>query len=250
MNKILAAVDNSAASRPVLATAMALAPTLAATVEAVHVTDTPGTTAEAVADQFGVPLRVVSGDPFERITELAADEEVVAVVVGSRGRPQGRHPAGHVALELADRMSKPVVMVPPEADPPERVRRVLVAMEATPSKAWRLKRAVKVASDAGVELVVVHVDDEDTIPSFSDQVQHETEAYERECLARFCEGATVARLESRIGVPADEIIGAADSVKPAILAVGWPHSDDPSRGAVAREVVDRSHIPVLLVAVG
>lgn len=95
----------------------------------------------------------------------------------------------------------------------------------------------------------MHVDDEGSIPSFSDQVQHETDAHGRGVLARNCPGATSARLESRVGVPADEIMATVESLDPALVAVGWPQSDDPSRGAVAREVLDRSRIPVLLIAV-
>ena len=246
--KILAAVDNSAAAGPVLAMAAALAPVLGATVEAVHVTENGGATATALAEQLGVPLRMMGGDPLETITELAGAGDVLAVVVGSRDRPRGRH-AGHLALALADRMSKPVVMVPPDARPPDRVRTVLVAMEGTPSKARGLRRAVTLAEGAGVELVVLHVDDEDSIPSFSDQVQHETDAYAREFLDRYCQGATSARFESRIGVPADEILAATAELAPAIVALGWPQADDPARGEVAREVVDRSDVPVLLIAV-
>lgn len=249
MSCVLAAIDDSAAAQPVLATAVALAPAFGATVAAVHVAEKVGDTAQAAATRFSVPLQVLSGDPFEIITSLAADPGVVAVVLGARGRPGGRRPAGHLALALADRLRKPIVMVPPDARPPAPVRTVLVAMEGSPTKTGSLCEAVRIASDAGLELVVVHVDDEASIPSFSDQVQHETDAYAREFLARHCPGATSARLESRVGVPADEIIAAVESVDPALVAVGWPQTDDPSRGAVAREVLDRSRIPVLLIAV-
>lgn len=249
MSTVLAAIDNSAASRPVLATAVALGPILGATVQAVHVAEEGGLTAQALAAQFGVSFQVVPGDPLAAVVAMAAGEDVVAVVVGCRGRPGGRRPAGHLALALARQLTKPVVMVPPDAVAPDRIGTVLVAMEGTATKARSLKRAVRIAAEAGVELVVLHVDDESSIPSFSDQVQHETDAYAGEFLARYCEGATTARLETRIGVPADEILAAADVLSPQLLAMGWPQSDDPSRGVVAREVVDRSHIPVLLVAV-
>lgn len=249
MTRILAAIDSSAASWPVLATATALAPILGATVEAVHVAEDDGATAAAVAEQFGVPYRVVPGDPLDAIAALATADDVVGIVVGSRGRPGGRRPAGHLALALADRMSKPVVMVPPHARPPQRIGTVLIAMEGTPSRARGLKQVVRLAAGAAVELVVVHVDDEDSIPSFSDQVQYETESYAREFLDRYCEGAGVARLESRVGVPADEILAAAGTLGPQLLALGWPQAGDAGRGAVVREVVDRSDIPVLLVAV-
>ncbi len=130
------------------------------------------------------------------------------------------------------------------AELPAELHRVLVALEGTPRNARRLKRTIEVAQGAGLELVVVHVDDETSIPSFSDQVQHETEAYAHEFLARFAPGSHAARLELRIGAPADEILTAADASSPDLLAIGWPQSNDPARGVVAREVLDRSHRPV------
>jgi nucleotide-binding universal stress UspA family protein len=244
---ILAAVDDSAAAGPVLATAVALGPTLGATARALQVSDVPGLTAQAAAAQLGVALDVVAGDPIEQIVAAAAVDGVVAVVVGTRDRPGGRRPAGHLALAIADRIDKPVVMVPPDASPPQRIRRVLVAMEGRPGRG--LRRAIDVASDAGVELVIVHVDEVGSIPSFSDQVQHEVDAYSREFLLRYCGGAHVARLESRVGVPAEEILAAAVDEAPGLLAMGWPPSSEPGRGEVVREVLDRSPVPVLLVAV-
>jgi nucleotide-binding universal stress UspA family protein len=146
-------------------------------------------------------------------------------------------------------MDKPVLMVPPDAHPRDSLQRVVVAMEGTPRKARSVKRAVEVAASAGLELVVVHVDDEASIPLFSDQIQHETDAYAREFLARYCRGAPEARLVLRIGNPAEEILATSETIAPDLLEIGWPHSSDPERGMVAREIVDRSPTPVLLVAV-
>ena len=249
MTIVLAAIDNSAASRPVLDFAVALAPAFGATVEAVHVSEDGGSTARANAERLGVPFRVVPGGPVEAISAGAAAPDVAAVVIGARARLLGRQRVGHTALAVADRIEKPVVVVPPDASTRGKVDRVLIAVEGTPAKARALKRTVELASSAGLELVVLHVDDEASIPSFSDQVQHETEAYAREFLARHVHGAPGARLELRVGVPADEIVAAAEALDPALVAVGWPHSDDPDRGRVAREVLNRSHHPVLLVAV-
>lgn len=248
MTKIIAAIDNSLAARPVLAMSAALAPVLGAEVEAIYVAEDEGTTARASAEAFGVPFHQVPGDPFRRISELAEDDDVVAVAIGARGRRSGRR-IGHLARQVANAIDKPVLIVPPDAQPPERLHTVVIAMESSPRKARSLKPAVAVAAAADLELVVVHVDDEDSIPSFSDQVAHETDAYAEEFVARYLHGAPKARLELRIGVPADEIIAAVDSAMADMVAIGWPRPADTRRGAVAREVLDRSRVPVLLVAV-
>ena len=247
MNRVIAAVDNSAAARPVLAMGQAVALALAAALDVLHVIEDGDETAHASAEAAGADLRTLSGDPVEQLARAVAEEDVVALVIGARGGPRGPRPAGHLALALASRTDKPVVVVPPDARPPKQLRSVLVAMEGSPGKARSLQRTIELSTGAGLEIVVVHVDEE--IPSFTDQVQHETEAYAQEFFARHVPGAPKARLELRIGVPAIEVLGAVESLHAELIAVGWPHSSDPGRGAVAREILDRSPVPVLLVAV-
>jgi nucleotide-binding universal stress UspA family protein len=247
---ILAAIDDSAAAKPVLATALALEAVFDAQVQAVHVyAGRDGHTTQATAEAMNVPLRRVPGDPFEQIARMADDDDVVAVVLGARGRPTGRRPAGHLALALARVIIKPVVIVPPDAAAPAPLRRVLIAMKGTPRNSRDMLRTIELGAAAELELIVVHVEDEQSIPSFSDQVQYETQAYANEFLARYSAGAPEARLVLRIGIPVDEILTTADDVEPDMLAIGWPHTDDPGRGTVAREIINRSRIPVLLVAV-
>jgi nucleotide-binding universal stress UspA family protein len=247
MKRVIAAIDNSAAARPVLAMAQAVATALASTLDVLHVIEDGEETARASAETAGTALRTLSGDPVEQLALAVADENVVALVLGARGALAGPRPAGHLALALADRTDKPVIVVPPDAQPPAQLHRVLVAMEGSPGKARALQRTIELSTDAGLEIVVVHVDEE--IPSFTDQIQHETEAYTQEFLARHVLGAPEARLELRIGVPATQVLGAVESLHPDLVAVGWPHTADPGRAAVAHEILDRSPVPVLLVAV-
>lgn len=247
MTRVIAAIDNSAAARPVLVMARAVASALADTLEALHVMEDGEETARASAEAADVALRTLSGDPIEQIARVVAEEDVAALVLGARGAPGGPRPAGHLAIALAGRTDKPVVVVPPGAQPPEQLRRVLVAMEGTPGKTRALQRTMEITTGADLDIVVVHVDEE--VPSFTDQVQHETEAYAREFFARHVLGAPRARLELRIGVPATEVLNAVESLHAELVAIGWPHTTDPGRGAVAREILDRSPVPVLLVAV-
>jgi len=228
-----------------MAKAVALA--FESALDALHVTEDGDETARASAKSVGVTLRTLSGDPAEQLSRALAEEDVVALVLGTRGGLGGPRPAGHLALTLAGQTDKPLIVVPPDAQPPKQLRRVLVAMEGTPGKARALQRTIELSTSASLEIVVVHVDEE--IPSFTDQVQHETEAYAQEFFARHVLGAPQARLELRIGDPATEVLGTIASLHPELVAVGWPHIADPSRGAVAREILDRSSVPVLLVAV-
>jgi len=247
VKKVVAAIDNSAAARPVLAMAQAVSSALGGALEVIHVTEGPDETARASARAADGALRILPGDPLETLALVAAEEDVVALVLGTRRTRGGPRPAGHLALALAGRTDKPVVAVPPDAQPPRQLRKVLVAMQGSPGKARALRRTIELSTDAGLEIVVVHVEEE--IPSFTDQVQHETKAYAQEFFARHLIGAQQARLELRIGVPATEVLDIVETQHADLVAVGWSHTSDPARGLVAREILDRSPIPVLLVAV-
>lgn len=247
MSRIIAAVDDSAAAHPVVAAAHLLAPVFGADVEGVHVTDVEGRTAASAAASFGIRFRTVPGDPLARLVALASDDDVVGFAIGQRSKVAGAA-TGHLALGLVDSVDKPVLVVPPRAVIPARFRRVLIAMEGLPGRTRDLKRAIALASGAELELIVVHVDDESSVPSFSDQVQYETEAYAEEFLARYAPGAPDMRLELRIGSPVDQILATCAVEQPDVVAMGWPHADGPRRGDVVRAVLERSPVPVLLVA--
>lgn len=247
MSRIIAAIDNSPAARPVLAMAKAVAPLLAAEVVGVHVVEDGTQTVRSEATEACVPLLLLEGDPPDRISSTVDAPDVVGVVIGTHAHAVGRH-TGHVPLAVASATDKPVVVVNPAAAPPSRLRRVMVAIAGTPGKARELKRAIELIEASGLEIVVVHVDEEADIPSFSDQIQHETEAYANEFFARFLPGAPDARLELRIGSAAEEILIATEEAGAELLAIGWPPSEGRQRGVVARELLERSRVPVLLVA--
>jgi nucleotide-binding universal stress UspA family protein len=249
MSTVLACIDDSPAAGPVLRAARAIAPLFGAEVEGAHVDEQDDATASAAARFQDVSLQTLRGDVVESLESVARHEHVAAVTIGARDHTRGQHPAGHVAWELANRIDAPVLVVPPESEVPDRVTRVLIAMKGTPASAKSLKRAVELAAGAEIELVVLHVDDENSIPSFSDQVQYDAEEYTREFLARYVPGAPDARLELRIGAPAEEILCAAESIRPQVIAVGFRQGHDAGEDDVVPEILQRSHLPVLLVPI-
>ena len=249
MTTVLAAVDNSAASNPVIGMAMLLAPVLGSTSKRCTSPKTDGDTARASAAALSVPFRTVHGEPLEQLLALISADSVVAAAIGARGLP-GRRPPGHLALALADCIDKPLLVVPPDSRTPDALRRVLIAMEGTASRPQRLERALQLVDRLGLDVTVVHVDHNDSIPSFSDQVQHETDAYADAFLARYAAGLRRAQLELRIGDPAEEILEAAESIDADIVATGWPAGAGADHGLIAREVLGRNRRATLLVPIG
>ena len=109
--KVIAAIDNSPAARPVLSAANAAARFFAADVEALHIREDSFETARADAQAAGVQLRVIEGPVLDRLVAAARDTEVVAMVVG-RGTASGGRPAGRMALRLVASLRKPLLLIP------------------------------------------------------------------------------------------------------------------------------------------
>jgi nucleotide-binding universal stress UspA family protein len=247
--KVIGAIDNSAAARPVLAVARALAEVLAAEVEAVHARENGEHNARASAAAAGVPLRSTTKPVVAALIDAGREPQVLCVVLGARGVEAGRRPAGHVALELAVSLPKPLVVVPPDAPTTGRLRRILIPLNGQRTTAVALAETLMLASRHELELVVLHVHDESSIPLFSDQRQHEIECWTEEFLRRHCPYPEHVGLEVRIGVPGETVLHVADETSSDMIALGWSQDLTPGHAAVVREVLERSRIPVLLVPV-
>lgn len=246
MTRVLAAIDDSAAARAVLDAAAAFARMAGATPEALHVREDHPRGPRGAAHAAGVALREVTGDVIDEIVTAAAADDVVAVVVGVRSRSAGPRPAGHVALELITRITKPLMVVPPGARATRLFRRMAVPLDGTTATAASAQAVIDLAAAAGVEVVAIHVCDEDRIPPFTDQPQHETRAFAQEFVARYAP-STPVQLELRVGVPADEILATAVALDADLCALAWARGLEPGRARVIKELLAHSPIPLLLL---
>jgi nucleotide-binding universal stress UspA family protein len=247
---VIAAIDNSPAARPVLAAASELAAVLHADVEALHVREDGDRIAAAAARAAHVPLKETFDPTVESLVAAARSLDVSALVLGARAIPAVKSPLGHVALEVITSLAKPLVLVPPDVRLPFALRRILVPLDGTRETAEALAETMELACGSSVEVVVLHVYDERTLPPFSDQPQHETAAWEQEFLARFCPRIPDGlRLELRLGAPGESVVRVADQVGADLVALGWSQDLSPGHAAVVREVLRRSRVPVLLVPV-
>jgi nucleotide-binding universal stress UspA family protein len=250
MSKVIAALDNSSAARAVLATAGNLAQLFNAEVVALHVGEDGDRTARAAAAAAGLELRRVQGPTVPTLVEAAAAPDVVLLVVGARRLAKGGKPIGKTALDVITSLLKPVVVVPPHAVCGPELRRVLVPLEGTVSSSLAPKGIIEVAHDAELDVFVLHVHDASTLPSFTDQTQHQVRAWGEEFVARYCPwGIGKVTVELRVGRPAEEILAVAEETEAQLIAIGWSQEIDWGRAPVVREVLERGRTPVLLVPV-
>ena len=250
MKTTLAALDNSLASRSVLASAQALSTLLDSHVEAVHVQTNGQRTVQNMTDAAGIALRTTTGSVIERIVEAGGVSDVVALAIGARNTPASSRPLGGTATAVAVALRKPVLVVPPDVDPPPAFRRVLVPLEGSLSTSMAPRSLFEVASGERIDVVALHIHDEGSIPSFTDQPQHEMPAWTREFIHRYCPwGIGDVQLETRIGRIGELVPIVAEQCGCDLIALGWSQQLAHGRAPVVQETLQRSHLPVLLVPV-
>ena len=207
-------------------------------------------TARNTAEAADIPLRTTKGPVVERLVEAGGASDVVALAIGARGTPSGRRPLGGTASAVASALPKPVMIVPPDADPPAAFRRVLVPIEGLVSYSLAPRWLFEPAREAGIDVLALHIHDEESIPAFTDQPQHEQPAWADEFVRRYCPwGIDAVRLETRVGRIGELIPLVAAESGCDLIALGWSRELSSARAPVVRETLERVPLPVLLVPV-
>ncbi|GAA1798723.1 universal stress protein [Planosporangium flavigriseum] len=250
MRQVLAALDRSPAAKPVLAAARALAAFLGVQVTALHVRCDGSEVPRRLAADAGVPLRVIDGDVVARLVEAAEADEVAVLVIGARRIPTDPRPLGATAVTVATTVTKPVLVVPPQADPHVSYTRVLAPLEGSVATSLAPRPLIELAARVGIDIVVLHCLGPQTLPAFTDQPQHEHAIWASEFLARHCPwGNSAVRFEARLGRSEDLVPIVAREVGCDLIVLGWSQMFTPGRARVVRATLERSSVPVLLVSV-
>ena len=249
MRTVLAALDASAAARPVLETALGIAEMTGATVAAVHVRDGSTDTPASLASRSGVALRLLDGPTEPALLSALAAPDVIAAVLGARGTLGGRRPAGHTALRILEQANKPVVVVPPEAVgvSPRPFHRLLLPLEGTDASSRPLTESLWPLIAAEVELLVVHVFTADTMPRVLDRPERDLELLRGEFLARYCPGAT--QVDLRTGSVGAQVGAACREEDADLIVLSWSQDISAGHAAVIRDVLGQATVPVLLLRV-
>jgi len=250
MTTVLAAIDATPSAQAVLGTAVAIADLFDATTVALHVREKGLAVPHEVSSATGIELREISGTPVDQIVAAARDQDVAALVLGARGARGGPQPAGHTALEVVTRVPKPVVVVPPHAQAPKQLARILVPLDGSGESSRALEATIELAHRRELEILVLHVYSAATVPAFADHEPHATWQWDQEFLTRHVatphERVSLLR---RLGVPADDIASVARQATADIVVLAWSQRLGSGRANVVSETLARSSIPVLLLPV-
>lgn len=248
MRTVLAALDTTAAARPVVETARGIGLLMDATVEALHVGDRPVEMLETLTAQHQMPLRVMAGeDVTAAVLEAVEASGVVAAVVGARAAPGGRRPTGRTALAVVERTRKPTVVVPPDfaSGGTGSPRRLLIPLEGSPQSSQPVLEGLLPLVASEVELVALHVFTPATMPHVLDRPQRDLELIGTEFLAQYCPHAT--RLEWRTGPVGTQVCDVCATESADLIVLSWSQDSSAGRAAVVRHVLADATIPVLLL---
>ncbi|MBL1077166.1 universal stress protein [Nocardia sp. 2] len=195
----------------------------------------------------------VLGIPLYALPSETTDDEFL-VALREPGATLGVVEPADGVWELLRRCTVPLVVVPADNRAGQQsgdyaVERVLVPLEGTDESVRAVARTVRLFDDAGVEIIVLHVFDETTVPAHWDQPAHERTCWERGFLARFCRPYFPGRcpeLTLRAGGPGEHIADvAADGTDMIVLS--WSRELRPGRARIVRETLATASVPVMLI---
>jgi nucleotide-binding universal stress UspA family protein len=229
MKHVLAVVDDAAGATAVIDIAEAVAEVLHTDVQEIHLAVDSGAQEAAAGvlrelERMGTLLGVLADDASPRA----------------------------MSWWVVRRSTKPVVLLPPllktPVAPHKVISRVLLPLDGSFEAAAAITETAELFTRTGVDLVVLHVFDEATVPRFWDQAAHAQQAWEEEFLARHCAYPGV-RMELRRGFAGDQVVNVAAAEQVDLIALGWSQHIDEGRARTVRETVAGANVPVMLIPV-
>jgi len=277
--KVLVALDGSPAAATALPLARTIAAKLGSTIAILHSATVPVPIAD-LRQRLGLDredvevlqMQVPSDASAAGILQASGASEVVLLVLTTHGRSISDGPRlGRVAEAVAAGSAGPLLLVPPEtvpassvAQPPFRLRRLLLPLDGTPTTATALQPATTLASQLGASLDVLYVVDPDQadptelgsvrVPYYMDQPQHEWPALERRVIDELCTLYAKCPPEVPVGMVlrygpiGDAIIRCAADHHDDVIVLVRRSRLEPGRARVLRGVLNQTSCPILLLS--
>jgi nucleotide-binding universal stress UspA family protein len=204
----------------------------------------------------GLEIEVIAeGETAGQIVKRAAVNEVRLIAIGLRTVPKPG--LGRVASALLKGLNDPLLLVRPGMRPIERLRRLLVPLEGSPSASEAMRYTDEAFCARGREIVMLHVITSDCpsepgslpAPRMVDQEHYEWSAWQEEFTMRFaqCPRGGRHRVVVRVGDPVETIVKEARVLDAELIALTWRGTMAEDRAPVVRAMFEQSPCPLLLV---
>ena len=187
---------------------------------------------------------VVSSEPPVRaIAEVAEEEDVDLIVLGTHGRTGVRHFVfGSIAEAVLHETERPVLTVP-AGETNSIFDRILCPVDYSFDSPRSLIYAASLAGTFGGELIVVHVIDADELDA---QEARRLDEWVTDVVGRRVQHATIVRR----GDSASEVLRLANNMEASMIVMGAHHAryfDSCVLGTSLARAVRHSHRPVLTI---
>ncbi|MDA8312932.1 MAG: universal stress protein [Actinomycetota bacterium] len=244
--RVLAALERGTAAPEVLGIAIRVGEMTGAAVEAVHAGTSAPATLATLAGRVGVPLRQVAGPAGRALVSELERPEVRAIVMGAGRGGHGALGVGATTLDVTERSAKPVVVVPATGHLAEGpLHRLLVPLEGEEASSRPVLEALLPLLAQEVEVEVLHVFTDETLPRMLDRPVRDTELLGREFLAKNFPVATQILLRS--GTVADRVVEVGTERGADMIVLSWSQDPSEGRARVVRDVLRGAALPVLLL---
>ena len=150
-----------------------------------------------------------------------------------------------------------MLVVRPQARVIERLRRLIVPLEGSPSTSAAMLRADDAFCARGREIVMLHVVTGDQpgetgslpAPRIMDQEHYEWQAWQEEFRMRFsqCPEGGRHRVAVRVGRPGQMIVREAKDLDAELIVISWRGFLSKGRAPVVRRLLAEAPCPLLLV---
>ncbi|QLY28569.1 universal stress protein [Nocardia huaxiensis] len=150
---------------------------------------------------------------------------------------------------IVEQASKPVVFVRADTRLHSVIDQVLVPLDGTTETANAVAETVRLFRAAGVEIIVLHVFDSATTPSYWDQAAHARAEWQEEFVSRYCApyfDTVPPEVTLCSGGPGENVVEVADKSADLII-LGWSRTLLPGRARTVRTALAEASVPVMLV---
>jgi nucleotide-binding universal stress UspA family protein len=121
-------------------------------------------------------------------------------------------------------------------------------LDGTVRSAAAVAATAEQLSREGVDLVVLHVFNAETVPMFWDQYAHAGQTWAQEFLARYLAQPN-ARMELRVGTAVEHLLQVAEAEQADMITLGWSQHLEPGRSLIVRRAILGAAVPVMLVPI-
>jgi nucleotide-binding universal stress UspA family protein len=214
-----------------------------------------------------IVIEEASGNPIDAMIHRVSASRPAMLILAARlgGDAPGwnKHPAGAIDWQVLEKISCPILIVPPGRDMSGwRLRKQLLPQDGTPGCAAALAQVINRSRQHGIENLVLRIAGAKVgqptepgslaTPRYVDHPQYEWEAWGREFLDRICGmGAhldqAALRLMMATGEPAAEILRVAEEEAVDMIILPWHGTLGPGRARMIKAVLHKATCPVLLL---